>query len=119
MIVITKIIVTPAKIGTMIYVTGRLWLLSLFDSACGEERKVVSKDIAVDRGVDTGRDIAVDQGVDRGREVAVGRGVDIGEDIAVDRGVDTGRDIAVDRGVDIVAVLSTKIKTIITNKMHH
>ena len=105
--------------GTMIYVTGRLWLLSLFDSACGEERKVVSKDIAVDRGVDTGRDIAVDQGVDRGREVAVGRGVDIGEDIAVDRGVDTGRDIAVDRGVDIVAVLSTKIKTIITNKMHH
>ena len=83
MIVITKIIVTPAKIGTMIYVTGRLWLLSLFDSACGEERKVVSKDIAVDRGVDTGRDIAVD------------------------------------RGVDIVAVLSTKIKTIITNKMHH
>ena len=83
MIVITKIIVTPAMTGTMIYVTGRLWLLSLFDSACGEERKVVSKDIAVDRGVDTGRDIAVD------------------------------------RGVDIVAVLSTKIKTIITNKMHH
>ena len=62
MIVITKIIVTPAMTGTMIYVTGRLWLLSLFDSACCEERKVdslvvftivlVGKDIAVDRGVD-------------------------------------------------------------------
>ena len=58
MIVITKIIVTPAMTGTMIYVTGRLWLLSWF----GEERKVdslvvvtivlVGKDIAVDRGVD-------------------------------------------------------------------
>ena len=57
MIVITKIIVTPAMTGTMIYVTGRLWLLSWF----GEERKVdslvvvtivlVGKDIAVDRGV--------------------------------------------------------------------
>ena len=52
MIVITKIIVTPAMTGTMIYVTGRLWLLSLFDSVCGEERKVVGKDIAVERGVD-------------------------------------------------------------------
>ena len=58
MIIITKIIVTPAMTGTMIYVTGRLWLLSWF----GEERKVdslvvvtivlVGKDIAVDRGAD-------------------------------------------------------------------
>ena len=107
MIANPKIIVTPAMTGTMIYVTGKLWLLSLFDAVCCEERKVVGKDIAVDRGVDTGRDIAVD------------RGVDIGEDIEVDRGLDTGRDITVDRGVDIIGVLSTKIKTNITNKMHH
>ena len=83
MIANPKIIVTPAMTGTMIYVTGKLWLLSLFDAVCCEERKVVGKDIAVNRGVDTGRDITVD------------------------------------RGVDIIGVLSTKIKTSITNKMHH
>ena len=75
MIVITKIIVTPAMTGSMIYVTGRLWLHSLFDSACSEEGEVdglvfftivfVGKDIAVDRGVD----IAVDRGVDRGVDI--------------------------------------------------
>ena len=67
--------------GTMIYVTGRLWLLSLFDSVCGEERKVdglvvftidlVGKDIAVDRGVDIGRDVAVDRGVDMIRVLSI------------------------------------------------
>ena len=61
MIVITKIIVTPAMTGTIIYVTRSSWPLCLFDSDCGEERKVdslvvvtivlVGKDIAVDRGV--------------------------------------------------------------------
>ena len=74
MIIITQIIVTPAMTGTMIYVTRRLWLLSLFDAACGEERKVVGKDIAVNRGVDTGRDITVDRGVDTSRDIAVDRG---------------------------------------------
>ena len=96
MIVITKIIVIPAMTGTMIYVTGRLWLLSLFDSGCGEEREVDG--LVVFTIVFVGKDIAVDRGVD----VAVDRGVDQGVDRAVDRGVD--------RGVDIVRVLSTKNK---------
>ena len=62
-------------------VTRRSWLLSLFDSVCGEERKVdglvvftidlVGKDIAVDRGVDIGRDVAVDRGVDMIRVLSI------------------------------------------------
>ena len=57
MIVITKIIDTPAMTGTMIYVTGRFWVLSSFDSVSSEEPEVdsllVGKDIAVEyRGVD-------------------------------------------------------------------
>ena len=75
----------------------------MFDSVCGEERKVdslvvsaivlVGKDIVVDRGVDIGRDIAV----------VVDECVNIDGDIDVDECVDIGRDIAVEnRGVDIV-----------------
>ena len=84
MIITTKIIDTPATTGTMIYVTGRLWLLSLFDSACGEERELDG--------------------------LVVFAIVFVGKDIDEDEDVDTGRDIAVDRGVDIVRVLSTKNK---------
>ena len=85
MIVITKIIVTPAMTRTMIYVTGRSWLLSLFDSVCGEQQKVDN--------------------------LLVFTIVFVGKDIAVDRSVNIGRDIAVEyRGVDIVRELSTKNK---------
>ena len=70
--------------GIMIYVTRRLWLLSLFDSACGEERELDG--------------------------LVVFTIVFVGKDIDEDEGVDTGRDIAVDRGVDTVRVFSTKNK---------
>ena len=57
----------------------------MFDSACGEERKVDS--------------------------LVVFTIVLVGKDIAIDRGLDIGRDIVVEnRGVDIVQVLSTKNK---------
>ena len=69
----------------MIYVTGRLWILSLLDSDCSEERKVDSLLVFTIL-------------------------VFVGKDIAVDRGVDIGKDIAVDLGVDIVRVFSTKNK---------
>ena len=57
MIVITKIIVTPTMTGTIIYVTRRSWLLSLFDSDCGEERKVDS--LVVVTIVLVGKDIGI------------------------------------------------------------